>query len=77
MIFYGENPCFYGGSEFVKTLHSLFGPSTEHCNDRCFLEDADLSNLTLGFTGELIETLAENNPHVEKLANKSTLYSFR
>ena len=65
--FTGENPCFYAGSEFVKTLHLLFGPSPEQCNAVGFLKDVDLSNLTVGFTGELIETLADNNPHVEKL----------
>ena len=65
--FTGENPCFYVGIEFVKALHLLFGPSPTHHNVASFLKDVDLSNLTVGFTGELIETLADNNPHLGKL----------
>ena len=65
--FTGENPCFYAGIEFIKALHLLFGPSPENCNVVGFLKEVDLSNLTVGFTGDLIETLADNNPNLGRL----------
>jgi len=65
--FVGENPCLYAGQEFVRALCELFGPAHEDIHVFNSLLHVDLSDMTVVFTGELLDLLSENNPLLETL----------
>jgi len=65
--FVGENPCLYAGHEFVSALCELFGPAHEDIHVINSLLHVDLSDMSVAFTGELLDLLSENNPLLETL----------
>jgi len=65
--FVGENPCLYAGQEFISALCELFGPAQDGIHVVHSLVHVDLSDMRVGFTGELLDLLSENNPLLETL----------
>ena len=63
LLFIGQNPCLYSGSEFLDALSLLFGSNGESKS----LRTVDLRGLLVSFSGELLEILSENHPDLEVL----------
>lgn len=66
IVFIGQNPCLYSGSEFLDALSLLFGASGSNGASRS-LRMVDLRGLLVSFSGELLEILSANHPDLEVL----------
>ncbi|EDO37197.1 predicted protein [Nematostella vectensis] len=59
--FIGENPLFYAGKEFIRSLKTLFGPVPEGTEAILGLKSVDLRKLSIAFEDDLFHCLVENN----------------
>ena len=63
LTFFGENPIFYAGKEFITTLSSFLSASEQHEP----LRHLDLSGLNVTFEESLINLVTENHTQIETL----------
>lgn len=67
LIFAGENPLFYSGSEFTICLLKLFKPACNGIRVATQLKNINLRRFPVAFSDSLFESLIEHNPDLESL----------